>query len=164
MVFGNDTPSTCASGSAFSLPPSAITTIRAVCRARSSASRASWTRYCSCSVASRARSAPASADAVAPRASSPRSRSRIFSCSKLMAPMSPFSIARIWRRSAPAAGSQRSISGHAAASRATTAPPSSRAAMRPMRSPHSLRSITATSAGRSRRTTAASSTQTKSAP
>ena len=40
MAFGKYTSTTWASGSSFSLPPSAVTTTLAVCRARSSPSRA----------------------------------------------------------------------------------------------------------------------------
>ena len=68
-----------------------------------------------------------------------------------------------WRARA-ASGSRFCISVQAGGPLATTWPASRTSAIRPMRRPHSLRSITATSGGRLRPAISASSIQRKSEP
>ena len=143
-------------GSSFSLPPSAATTTLAVCRARSSASRAS------CVLVARLRAPPARARSALdlrarrsrPRSSSVRSRSRICSCAWLMAPIVAASrCAGSPRRTRAASGRRRRQLGPTSACvRSPRLVRRSRTSvMVPISSPHSVRSTTATSGGYSRR-------------
>ena len=103
----------------------------------------------------------------APAARGARRPSRICSCAWLIAPISPFSMLRIsptGARRARAAGARARPALGSAPVGDDAAPPSRTSLTSPIRSPHSMRSITTTSGGSPARAMCASSTQRKSAP
>ena len=161
--FGERTRTTSSIGSSFCFPPSTENTTVPVLPLRSSASFTASFAYSSVSFLDSSFSRSTSGPVVFSCFSRALRRSRIFSCSRFTSPISPFikssilsacflaSGRRTWRASMPFSGPW-----------ATVLPSTRTSMMKPKRLPFSRRSTRTASAGSSRETIFASSTQTNS--